>query len=218
MPTDKHRIAAYLPKEIDEKFQVFKQEREVGDSQGLILLMSEYFGVSQQVTYSSDSPLVKQVEELSSLLNELKSELTTKVGEERISELKSELLSELKVSSSNSESRGKPEKQLDIGVEVAQVQKKPTKLRARKKPTKSSDPKDVADGINILTTTQLAQRLNGVKNNNGISSAKRNAKERNNPSHFTDWSRKIDPEGYGWEFRSDSQLFYKVAHQSEPLA
>ena len=44
MPTDKHRIAAYLPKEVDEKFQAFKKEREVGDSQALVLILSEFFG------------------------------------------------------------------------------------------------------------------------------------------------------------------------------
>jgi hypothetical protein len=114
MPTDNRRIATYIPKEIDDRFQAFRQEKGVSESKALILLMSEYFGVSQQVAYSSDSPLAKQIEELSSLVSELKSELSTKIGEERISELKSELLSELKASSSNSKLKSNSPKQLDI--------------------------------------------------------------------------------------------------------
>jgi uncharacterized protein (DUF934 family) len=49
MPTSKNRIAAYLPPEVDEKFQAFKQERGVGDSQALILILTEFLEVSQEV-------------------------------------------------------------------------------------------------------------------------------------------------------------------------
>jgi hypothetical protein len=211
MPTSNRRIATYIPKEIDEKFQIFKQERDVGDSQALILLMSEYFGVSQQVTYSDNSPLVKQVEELSNLLSELKSELATKVGEERISELKSELLSGLKLSSSDSELLSEPVKQLDIGAKVTPTQQKALKPRVKNKPTKL---REVADGMSILNTNQLAQRLG--KKAGDITSKK--YKTKNKVDAFIKWSREEDPEGLGWEFKGDSPLFYKVAHQLEPLA
>lgn len=217
MPTENRRIATYLPKEIDEKFRAFKEERGLinsdkeaaGDSKALILIMSEYFGVSQQVSYYSDSPLVKQLEELSSLVSELKSELHTKVGEDRISELKSELLSELKISSSNGKPKSSPPKQLDIGGEIAGTQQKVKKPRDRKK---STEPKDVANGIDILTTSQLAQRLK-IERSNTVSTAKANAKKSNNPSYFTNWSKDRDPEGCSWEYKSGSSLFYKVAHQ-----
>lgn len=211
MPTDKHRIAAYLPKEVDEKFQVFKKEREVGDSQALILLMSEYFGVSQQVTYLNDSSLVKQVQELSSLLSELKSELSTKIGEERISELKSELLSELKVRDSSSKLESEPSKQLNTETEVSQVQKKVSRSRVKNKSVK---PKEVANVVISMTAIQLEQRL-GVKKS---SVSKMKYECRNNIARFISWTKDKDPEGYGWEFNSDSKLFYQVAHQAESLA
>lgn len=210
MSTDKHRIAAYLPKEVDEKFQAFKKERDVGDSQALILILSEFLGVSHQVAYSSDSPLVKQVEVLSSLLSELRNELSTKVGEDRISELKSELLSELKSSGSNSMSKSDSPKQLDNEGKIAGTQQKVKKPKDRKKLT---EPKDVADGINILTTAQLAQRL-GIEKSNTITTAKFAANKKKDLSYFTNWSKERDPEGCSWEFKSDSTLFYKVAHQS----
>jgi hypothetical protein len=87
MPTAKHRIAAYLPPEIDEKFQAFKRDRGVGDSQALILILSEFLEVSHGVSHNSSSDVVGLKGEL---LSELRSELNI-----RFSELKSELLSEL---------------------------------------------------------------------------------------------------------------------------
>jgi Asp-tRNA(Asn)/Glu-tRNA(Gln) amidotransferase B subunit len=84
MPTAKHRIAAYLPPEVDEKFQVFKQEKGVGDSQALILILTEFLKVSREVAHNSSL----DIEALKSeLLGELLSELDNK-----FSELKSELL------------------------------------------------------------------------------------------------------------------------------
>jgi hypothetical protein len=85
MPTEKHRFAAYLPEEIDEKFQAFKQERGVGDSPALILILTEFFGVSREVSQSSSLDVDALKGEL---LNELLCELDS-----RFSELKDELLS-----------------------------------------------------------------------------------------------------------------------------
>lgn len=106
MPTNNRRVATYIPKEIDSKFQAFKEEKQVGDSQALILILSSYFEVSQKTAYLSESPLFKQVQileskfdSMSSLLSELKNELSGKAGIDRLSELKSSLLYELKTDS-----------------------------------------------------------------------------------------------------------------------
>lgn len=85
MPTEKHRFAAYLPEEIDEKFQAFKQERGVGDSPALILILTEFFGVSREAGHGSSLDVDALKGEL---LNELLGELDS-----RLSELKDELLS-----------------------------------------------------------------------------------------------------------------------------
>ncbi len=84
MPTAKHRIAAYLPLEVNEKFQAFKEERGVGDSQALILILSEFLEVSHLVGYFDQL-------NVDALKSELLSELDI-----RFSELKSELLGELR--------------------------------------------------------------------------------------------------------------------------
>jgi hypothetical protein len=95
MSTKKRRIATYIPTEIEDKFQAFKQEREVGDSQALILILTEFLGVSQEVTYSNES--LEKIK--SELLSELKSELVKEAEKletelnKKIGELKSELLS-----------------------------------------------------------------------------------------------------------------------------
>jgi hypothetical protein len=85
MSTTKHRIAAYLPPEVNEKFHAFKQERGLGDSQALIQILTEFLEVSQQVSYSNSLD-IKALK--SELLSELLSEL-----EFRFCELKGELLS-----------------------------------------------------------------------------------------------------------------------------
>jgi hypothetical protein len=83
MPTAKHRIAAYLPSEIDEKFQAFKQERGVGDSQALVLILTEFLGVSYEVRQNSSL-------DIEVLKSELRSDLLSEL-DSRFSELKSEL-------------------------------------------------------------------------------------------------------------------------------
>ena len=100
MPTTNHRIAAYLPPDINHRFQTFKQERGMGDSQALITILSEFLGTSPQqevlISHTSGLPLIEMVERLSNDINDInpitiKSELKS----ELLSELKSELLSEL---------------------------------------------------------------------------------------------------------------------------
>jgi hypothetical protein len=119
MPTDKHRIAAYLPSEIDEKFRAFKQERGLGDSQALIQILTEFLGVSQEVSRSS----LLNIEALKGeLLSELLSELDTRLGE-----LKSELLSKpLKVENSDDSLVNQKVSDKIISSTVASFEQRPT--------------------------------------------------------------------------------------------
>jgi hypothetical protein len=85
MSIAKHRIAAYLPSDIDEKFQAFKKGRGIGDSQALILILTEFLGASHQVSCSNSL-------DIESLKSELLSELLREL-DFRFGELKSELSS-----------------------------------------------------------------------------------------------------------------------------
>ena len=73
MPTDNRRVATYLPKEIDSAFKAFKNERGIGDSAALILILSERLGVTHsvnQVDYSRFAT-VGQLEELAAKVSQL---------------------------------------------------------------------------------------------------------------------------------------------------
>jgi hypothetical protein len=91
MPTENRRIATYLPKEVDEKFQAFKLERGIkGDSHALLTVLSEFLGVAELVAPS----MPNQYQELSRQFNDLQTELTS-LESRLFSRLKSELLMEL---------------------------------------------------------------------------------------------------------------------------
>jgi predicted RNA-binding Zn-ribbon protein involved in translation (DUF1610 family) len=76
MPTQNRRVATYLPPHIDEPFKSFKSQRDIkGDSEALIVILSEYFQVSQEVAYPSSSNLLQRIEAIEERLGSLKSEL-----------------------------------------------------------------------------------------------------------------------------------------------
>lgn len=82
MPTENRRVATYLPAKVDERLEAFKNERGIkSDSQALVVILSEFLGLSQELSLSGSSPLADLIHH--DLL------------EERLLGLKGELLSEL---------------------------------------------------------------------------------------------------------------------------
>jgi hypothetical protein len=186
MSTKKRRIATYIPTEIEDKFQAFKKEREVGDSQALILILTEFLGVSQQVAYSSNS--LENVK--NELLIELRGELLKEfMGfEQRFSELKSELLSE------------SPEFLItkdvsDKEILVVEEDLKPIQLSTNL----------LVDNEGI-TINELSERLSCTTGD----VKKERSRHKNDPQKFINWSKKKDYESCGWLFREGSELFYRV--------
>lgn len=191
MSTKKRRIATYIPTEIEDKFQAFKKEREVGDSQALILILTEFLGVSQKVAFSDDS----LVEIKSELLFELKSELLKEAEKlennlnSKIGELKSELLNKL-LTDVELEIVDKPFDRQELSIPVIEA-------------TNSINHEEGLKGI------ELAKRL-GCDNSNLARNAKKFTKEK-----FTDWSSQKDPEGIAWEFRENKKYYPLPASLSE---
>lgn len=187
MPTAKHRIAAYLPPEVDEKFQAFKQERGVGDSQALILILTEFLEVSCKVSHGSPLDVVALKGEL---LSELLSELDI-----RFSELKGELLS-------------KPLESVEIiqeslkGVTLSHeslVDMKVTHERLK--------PVDLGSGfIERPTIAQLSIRFSC----DSALTRKQKSKYKDEPEKFIAWSKSRDPDGYGWKFNDDDRVFDRI--------
>jgi hypothetical protein len=82
MPTENRRVAAYLPKHIDDRLESFKIEHGLkGDSPALIAILEEFFGVSQQVAHTGNTPLSQRVDALESKVNDLASDLTQRLQE-----------------------------------------------------------------------------------------------------------------------------------------
>lgn len=119
MPTENRRVAAYLPKHIDDRLESFKIERDLkGDSPALIAILEEFFEVSQEVAHAGSTPLGQRVDALESKVDELVSVLTQRLQElgeamespqieveplhqleqDSLSELKSELMQTLSLS------------------------------------------------------------------------------------------------------------------------
>jgi hypothetical protein len=190
MSTKKRRIATYIPTEIEDKFQEFKKEREVGDSQALILILTEFLGVSQQVAYSSSSLEIIKNE----LLIELKSELLKESEKldvrlnEKIGELKSELLSK---SSKELKTKDTAEEK----ILVVEEDLKPIQLSTNL----------LLDNEGI-TVDELSERLSCTTG----AIKKEKDRYKDNLQKFINWSKKKDYESCGWLFREGSELFYRV--------
>lgn len=75
MVTKNHRVAGYLPALLYEKFQQFKLDRQFGDSQALIQILSEHFGVSHAVSHSDSSEILERIQALESALSLVQEEL-----------------------------------------------------------------------------------------------------------------------------------------------
>jgi hypothetical protein len=69
MATKNQRIAAYVPENVYQKYQGFKAERGLGDSQALIQILSEYFGVTHSEPFGGSLTLVERVERLEELIH-----------------------------------------------------------------------------------------------------------------------------------------------------
>lgn len=236
MSTTNPKVSAYIPQHIFDRFQSFYQEKGISMSQAVAVIFAEYFEIEPEVNYSGGllSDRVRDLELKLSKLSSLNSSSSSELPEEAVSKLKSELLDILlKEVKSSIEKLQKPlidkleselesklnsslPNQLHLGVEVAIDPEKSAKSIPKNKENKPRDKnensksREIADGTNILTTIQLGERLKMASRS--IYNKKAEVKKEGSVRQFVDWSRKADPDGYGWEFRDGSTLFYKVVH------
>jgi len=182
MPTENRRVAAYLPRVIDERLETFKTDRGLkGDSPALIAILEEYFGVSREVVHSGSSLL--DVESLKhDLLSELKSELSalrSEIKNELLSELKSELpkVDVPEVDQQSSSEGEPPDESLNRATDSDEDE-----------PLGNLDSKPL-DGSVTWSGVELSRRLN--RGAPQISAIKDNEK-------LAEWSQKKDPDGIAW--------------------
>jgi hypothetical protein len=188
MTTENPKVAGYIPQEIYDALNQFKEDQgHKSISQALTYILSDYLGVEKKVNYQGNLPLddkfvtLEQFKKLesrvSSLLSELLSE-STKVIEQKISKLRSELLSSLK-----SESLNEPLSKL--------LDNPPSELSS--------------ELLKPMTGVALNKRFNQLAG--GV--IKMKSKHKNNPQRFTEWTKTKDPDGIAWEFKEG--LYYPIA-------
>ncbi len=185
MPTENRRVAAYLPKEIDDRFTAFKVERGLGDSQALIVILSEFLGVSQQVAQQGDSLRIElegRIEALEERLTHLRSEL--------LNDLKSELLKEL-----NSSVNQVADKESELEGRLPEDEHTPDQLNLL---SETVEPKS-----ELLKEAELAQRLGCGRSTLGEWRAK--------GAEFLAEKTKARPGGIAWAFDDTAKRYYPVS-------
>lgn len=227
MSTQNRRVATYLPSEIDDHFKRFKSERGIkGDSQALAAILSEFFGVSQEVAQGS-SNLLQRVEVLEDkvtlLKDKLLSELRIELLEHRSSsieqakaEVKDELLSELKNEPLKSELTSG---QLDLLVEVGEPLEEEINELSSGLESKSLESKSLGEeqapvtrrtpkppsSDGTLTTGELAKRL-GIDSST-LSHWRPGSTKGKSPDELLKATREKDPDGIGWIHLPDVKRF-----------
>lgn len=193
MPTQNRRVATYLPPHIDEPFKAFKSQRDIrGDSEALIVVLSEYFQVSQEVAYPSSSNLLQRIEAIEERLGSLKSEL--------LGELKSKLQSP--VGSKIVKKKGEPFDELQRELLVShepQLSEDSDKL--------SSELLGGSIKLQPMTQKDLAVRL---KLTNEKSLGNKRSKHKEDSQAFLQWSKSRDKGGIAWEYHEDDKLYHPV--------
>lgn len=205
MGTDNRRVAAYLPPEVDEKLKQFKLERGLAtaesltqnDSQALIQILSEYFGVSQSVAYQGSSDLTERIECIEGRLSKLKDELLSELlaldvfqgikpqaNSEPIDDIPSEPPSELNSKSPSELS----DVNLDSFVEKGILVPLPS-LSGR---TPGFMGRDLAKRLSIHAST-LSQK-----------------KKEASSELFAEWSANRDPDGVSWKFLPELSIFQPI--------
>lgn len=159
MPTENRRVATYLPKSIDDRLKTFIAERNLkGDSLALITILSEFFGVSQEVaprSSSVDLELQNRVEVLEDKIAQLKNELLN----ELLNELRRELLEDRNNSIEQAKAEVKSELLDELKSESLEPKSVPGQLQLIPEPTHVDSTEKVMPSQQPLSGRALAKHL-----------------------------------------------------------
>ena len=219
MPTENRRVATYLPKHIDDRLEVFKSERGLkGDSPALIVILEEFFGVSQKVAHLSSSEstiLTQRIEAVEQKISQIKDELLSELQRElltsrtqSIEQAKDELLSELHGELPKTEALPG---QLELLVESdEQIDEQINEqIKGQDDELLSESKSELSQEI----SSTLRQPLNGkaLSLRFGLSAgAAKEARRRCGDSIecFTKWSIERDPDDIAWRYNETTKKFH----------
>jgi metal-responsive CopG/Arc/MetJ family transcriptional regulator len=213
-------ISIRVPDELLEKIDLLAEEKYKSHkgtpNRSLVVLdaIVEYFNTLSDISKIdtlSDSDNKHKIEELSTIVSTLSDNVNSLMELRKIVSTLSDSVDKLlKSQPSTKESKAKRLSLTNVlnvdsskPISKSNSQKRPVEAIAKKEPT---EPKEVADGVETMTTTQLATRLKIT--NDTLLKAK--SRHKNDVDRFISWSFKRDPEQFAWEFKSGSSLFYRA--------
>lgn len=213
-------ISVRIPDELLEKIDRLAEEKYKSHkgtpNRSLVVLdaIVEYFDTlsdTSKVDTLSDSVNKNRIEELSIAVNTLSDNVNELMELKKVVFTLSDSVDKLvKSQPSKKDLKVKQLSTSDISdidsseqINNPDPQKTPVEVKAKEKSTES---RETADGVETMTTTQLAVRLKIT--NDAISKAK--SRYKNNVDKFIRWSYDRDPEHFAWEFRGGSGLFYRA--------
>lgn len=219
MPTENRRVATYLPKELDSAFKAFKDERGIGDSAALILILSERLGVTHlvsQVDYSRFAT-VGQLEELAAKVSELAERIekdsSVGISPDKIRQM-AERLEKIETFAILPPS-------VEPSFAPKAVESVPSQMDLLSSPTEKLH--DAA--INETQPGKLGELLSESKSElkplNGAELARRfgltskavsnlRTKYQDQLERLTEYTRKKDPDGIAWQYNSSDKLYHPV--------
>ena len=208
MATQNRRIAAYLPPEIDQKLKAFKIDAGLAtkrnpnknDSQALIAILSQFFGLNQAPAYSSAVELRQDLMNLEAKVDRLSSALTEQIAhlendfaafKQAKADMEESLLNEPK--SEPIDAHSTVPGQLDL-LDFIQTQSDGNIL-----PIEAEAPLLQASVIPSrllkgLSASELAKRF-------PVSRTTIDIHRKKGTGHFQQWSAAQDPDGIPWEYR-----------------
>jgi hypothetical protein len=215
MATKNQRIAAYVPESVYQKYQSFKAEKGLGDSQALIQILSEYFGVAHQVAHSESPHVLERITQLEASLSAMRSDLLSELKELVLKELAPQAVI-FAISPSEGELVAASSFEPQI-IDVPQEEDKALFPESESLGNSLSEspeleeislllPESVAPPILllaasefpqiVLSKTSLAERFKA-----GLSTI--STRKKDSPEKFAAWSQSKDPDGVSWKANLD---------------
>ncbi len=221
MPSENPRVAAYISKQLKEKFNDWKAERGIkSESQALAIILGEFLGVGHQVTQEVDYSAFATREQLMELVSKV-SDLSATVENMKPGELLKKLLGqcnqleervvaleittrELEVQQSSQGIDKTPEAQMPL-LELPE----PSEPQSEPLNSESESSEDLLKGglngeLQPMSASELARRF-------GVSPqaiANNKSRWKDEPDTFTEWTRRKDPDGVAWRFSSEGRLYH----------
>jgi transposase-like protein len=199
MATKNQRIAAYVPENVYQKYQSFKAEKGLGDSQALIQILSEYFGVTHLVSRDESLQTLERIARLEASLSTMRSDLLSELKESVLKELAPQAVmlaipprrSEVEVIESVPEDLQAGET-YDVSASVL-PEIPPVAVSSGE--TQEFLPPQAAGGIR-LSSGDLRNRLKASRST-------MSRKSRATPDVFSRWSAERDPDKIPWVANAD---------------